>query len=240
MTETLGNRESELKALLLKQNKVKETIEAETRQLIADRTKEFRILEASWQKRIEELENRYPDLKEQIKKQQLALSDVTSEIVGAQTELARTMEAVSVVQAQVVSERGNAEIYISKLEGIKAQITEVSQRIAPLHAEKLELEETTVKLNNESVALKGAIELARGIFEEEKIKHARELHNLESRAQEVALKIQEDEKTWKRVSDELATRETVLNKREETLAHRELKVTRDERNLARNNELLSL
>lgn len=144
------------------------------------------------------------------------------------------------VQAQVVTERGNVVIYEAKLSGVRAQISEGSQRIVPLHAEKLELEESVGQLKELEKSLEESFKIRSEDFSNDKVAHERELHNLKSRSREVATKIQEDEERWAHSRDDLAFRETKLNKREETLERRELKVNRDERNLARNNELLSL
>jgi chromosome segregation ATPase len=240
VTEALGNRESELRALTAKQNRLRSDLEAETQRLVHERTKRLDELEATHQSKLDRLRAAYPDLKEDIKHEQLELATVQSKITGAEAELWKHQEALTGVQAQVTIQLGNVEIYTSKLAGIQAQITDVSQRIAPLHAERLELENLVAVLGERRDRLNDAIGTLTSRQVEQETEHKRTLHNLESRAQEVSIKIQQDEKSWERSREDLAVRETKLNEREKTLEMRELKVNRDERNLARNHELLGL
>lgn len=236
----MGNRESELKTLQLKQSKLKDDIEAETQRLLDEREKLLVAVEADYQAELDRLRAAYPSLKEEIKQEQIALATVQSEITGAKAELWKHQEALTDAQAEVVNVRGLGEIYTAKLSGAQAQITDVSLRIAPLHAEKLDLTEQVKGARIALNLLETETSGARNAWEAEKIEHERMMHNLDSRAAEVSRKIQEDEKSWERTRQDLADRTTKLNKREETLERRELKVTRDERNLARNSELMNL
>lgn len=179
-------------------------------------------------------------LEADIKQAKLDLAIIKSEATGAKAEVWKHQETLSEVQAQVVTERGNVEIYQANLVGVQAQVAEVSKRIAPLHAEELELVESIKGARIALQLLESERDAATAEYEKNKVLYDRQLHNIESRAREVSIKTQEDEQSWERSRQDLAVREAKLNEREKALEMRELKVNRDERNLARNSELLNM
>lgn len=236
----LGNLEVETKRAQANQAQVKKQLQRETELLIQARKEDLIALDEGWRKRISELEDRYPEIRDQIKKQRLVLAEVESKITGAVAELEQHREALSVVQAQVVTERGNVSIYESKLAGIQAQISEVSQRIAPLHAEELKLTDSVAELWKRRNQIDSVITMFESDHAKQKLEHERTLHNLTSKAQDVALKIQSDEARWEESRQDLAVRATKLDRLAKTLEARELKLNRDEHTLARNSELMNL
>lgn len=239
-TNQLSHLGTELKTAQLRQKQLKSSLEAETERLVKYREQELGATEEGWRERISPLEARVGEVKALMKQQQLELEQVRSAIVGAEAELNKHKDSLTIIQAQTQTERNNVAIYEGKLSGLKAQVSTVSADIGPLHVEKLELTEVVKGLEARKASLQQERDDTYKAYQAEKLERERTLHNLESRAQEVSLKIDRDMAIADQTRQELATRETKLNKLQEVLERRELKVARDERSLAQNADLMNL
>lgn len=236
----MGNRETELSVQKQKQSEQRARIEAETAKLLASRKEELEALELGWGERIGPIQKQSDRLRDDVKFKRLELSQVESKLVGRIAEIAQHRENLSLLVAQTGDIQKLIDLKVAELAGVKAQISDVSEQIAPLHAEKLELDGEVIILRKR----KGTLDLDIATRQDDYVKQEeaaqRTLTNLQARAQELALDIQRDEKHYDRVRQDLAVRATAADKREEVLTNREAKVNRDERNLARNHELLGL
>lgn len=232
--------EAGLEPLRRKEKQLRSDIEAQTAKLIDDRNEQLAAVANGWQDRVEGLQGKTKVLKDMVRARTLDLERVTSKITGAIAELEQHQETLSLLQDQLRRGQVDIDLQTAKFKGLEAQIIDVSVRIAPLHAEKLELDEAVETLKRRKAQYLETEEKLEAQYNENLATRELTLHNLESRAQEVALKVERDEKTWAQVRENLAVREAKLNEREQVVINRELKVNRDERNLAHNVDILNL
>lgn len=232
--------EAGLEPLRRREKQLRVDIEAQTAKLISTRSEELQATQKGWEARIAPLEGKTTKLKEMLAARNLDLERVTSRITGAIAELTQHQETLSLLQDQLRRVQVDIDLQTAKLKGLDAQIIDASQRVAPLHAEKLELDEAIDTLKKRKAQYLENEKALEAQYVGNLANRELTLHNLEQRSQELALKIERDEKSWVQVRENLAIREAKLNEREQVLGNRELKVNRDERNLARNVDLMGL
>lgn len=222
------------------QKQIQAQAEAQTKKIIQDRTDELKALEVGWTERIKPLEARMSSLKDDIKVQLLEYEDMRSKVVGAAAELGKTQDQLSTIKSEVARAEGLVQIQETKLAGVQAQVSVLSERIAPLQEEKLKITGELIKLRKDREVAEESLADSKKLMAEEALEHERTVHNLKSESSKLALKIQEDEHQWDIERQQMASRQRKLDLREETLARREQKLVQGERDMVRNSDLMNL
>lgn len=219
-------------------------LEAEAKKLLDQQAEQLeqerqQIL-AQYQDEIDEKLKAVESVRRDLADKRTELMTTSGQLIAVQAELGASQDQLLEIKTQV-------EVQQRNLLKVQARATGVSEHQSQMRAAVGELEDKHTALTTELEGLakfkardEHHLATLRETYKKEQEAAELTLHNLTSRSERLALAIDRDEKAWVQVRQELADRQVKLDEREEVLERRGLKVSRDERNLARNTDLMNL
>jgi chromosome segregation ATPase len=238
--ELLSNLENAAQAAQLKQSRLTQQIDHQTETLLAEQA--VRVVQAELEATdlIKALEHRPHELEVEIAALTTDRARVQGDIVALTAELEAHHAQLAEIKTAIESESHRLEKLRAKQVGVNAQLTALQADTSKATEAHQALLRRATDLERSVGAWEAQLETTTAQYEVDKVERERELADLEHQSEELIRQIQLDEANWTAVREDLALRHTKLNERETVLERRELKVSRDERNVARNIDLLQL
>lgn len=240
----MGNLQSEVQAAQQRRDQLKADIAADTETLMAKQASELAYVQKNTAEHLATVRREAYEAEKQAKVKIKARTDevakLDSQITAKTAELEASHSRLGRLQTEIQSAQHELERLTATTVGASVGLAQVQADVTALLERQSNLAADCATAHEELTLTQDALRMAREKYVQDNEVATRELTNLSHRSEDLMREIQRDEKQWKDVREDLALRHTKLNEREAVLERREIKVARDERNLARNVDLLSL
>lgn len=211
-----------------------------TAELLAEREMKLSVVQDAAAKREKMEVDRLNGLHDAAIGERRLLDAVTADLAAITSQVATSADTLAEIQDQMRQGKEELDQQASYLQSAQAAVHSASEQISPLHQTKLSLEDEIGELKREKTRIDGEKGEKIAEYDLKIVEAERTLASLRAKSQDVALKIDEDEKSWEQVREDLARREAKLNARDEVVTRRELKVSRSEQDMTRNANMMNL